>query len=109
LHLRSFKHSFSAEIRGLVDLYAPLTMEVLEAMARKEGIRVEYENEKDRLDDITRCRSLLVIALERDLERDILRTIHIQASHVGCGRDRDSNRDHIARYVEAFRSENSLG
>jgi hypothetical protein len=79
-HLRSFKQSFSAEIRGLVDLYAPLTMEVLEAMARKEGIRVEYKNEKDRLDDITRCRSLLLIALERDLARDILRTIHIQAS-----------------------------
>lgn len=77
--LRSFKQTYSAEIRGLVDLYGPVMMDVVEAMGRKQGIRAEYKSEKDRLDDITQHKSLLVIALERDLAPDILRTIHIQA------------------------------
>lgn len=74
-----FKQTYSAEIRGLVEICAPVAIRVVEAMARKRGIRLEYKNEKDRLDAVTPYKNLLTTALERDRARDILRTMHIQA------------------------------
>jgi hypothetical protein len=77
--LRSYKQTYCAEIRGLVDLCAPVAIDVVEAMARKRGIRVEYKDEKERLNAVIPYRNLLATALERDRARDILRTMHVQA------------------------------
>ena len=77
--LRNFEQTYSAEARGIVDLCAAVTLDVVEAMAHKRGIRVEDKNERDRLEALTQFKNLLAIALERDQARDILRTMHIQA------------------------------
>lgn len=47
--LRSFDQAYSAEVRGLVDGCGAVAIDVVESMARNQGIRVEYKNERDRL------------------------------------------------------------
>jgi len=118
--LHNFSHTYSAEIRGLVEGCAEATIDALESIARKRGIRVEYKNEKDRLDAVAPYKNLLVIALERDQARDILRTMHIQAclfASVRWNKSRKLNGNdlldfhHAAAglaYCQAFFTERSL-
>jgi hypothetical protein len=81
--LRNFVQTYSAEVRGLIDLQGEAILSFVEAAARKQGIPIEYQSENDRFAAISPFKNVLAFALESNQSskeaRNILRTIHVQA------------------------------
>lgn len=78
--IRSFQGAYSAEVRGAVDLVGDIAFEVMQDMARKARIVVPLLKESERQRHVNWLKNLLAFSLERDRGRDVLRTLHIEAS-----------------------------
>jgi len=119
--LRSFKQSYAAEARGIVDLVGNTTIDVMMSMARDRGITLAQPTPEERRKSENGFKNLLAFALEHEKAHETLRTMHILASlHASLrwnkGRKFKGNDlfdfHHAAAalaYCDAFFTEKSLG
>lgn len=118
--LRSFKQTYTDELRGIVDLAGEFIPEILAAMAHNEGILAGPVDPEEQRRTINKFKNMLVYVLEKDIERQNLRTLHILASlHASLRWDKRRrfaandvyDFDHAAAaigYCDAFFTERSL-
>ncbi|MBY3386305.1 hypothetical protein [Rhizobium laguerreae] len=78
--LRNFAQTYSAEVRGLVDLVAESANDIVFSVARQQGVDLAKPTEEERRTAINQFKNLFAIVLEKAKARNDLRTVHILAS-----------------------------
>lgn len=79
-NLRTFAQTYSAEVRGLIDLAAEGANDIVFSVARQQGVDLAKPTERERRTAVDQFKNLFAIALEKGKARKDLRTIHILAS-----------------------------
>lgn len=77
--LDCFRKAYSEEVRGVVDIAADEIMDVVLTMARDAGV-TDPPTAAQRAESERQFRNLFILALELDKARDVLPSMHIQAS-----------------------------
>lgn len=78
--LKTFKQSYAAEVRGIVDLVGGVAIDIVESMARDRGVILAQPSSKERRTSENAFKNLLAAALEHNKSRETLRTMHVLAS-----------------------------
>lgn len=78
--LRSFEQSYSAEVRGIVDLVGGIAIDIMMSMAHDQGITLKQPTPEERSRSESGFKNLFALALERNKACEALRTMHILAS-----------------------------
>ncbi len=78
--LRSFEQAYTAEAKGLVDLYGGTAVDAMMSMANDDGITLKPPSVLEQQEDEKQWKNLLFFALRRNKARHALRTLHILAS-----------------------------
>ncbi|MDH6268846.1 hypothetical protein M2360_004265 [Rhizobium sp. SG_E_25_P2] len=78
--IQSYEQSYSAEVRGVVDLMGDAIHQATMMLAESRGIVLNERTAEQKRVAENGFKNLLAISLERNKSRDTLRTIHILAS-----------------------------
>ena len=78
--IRTFAQTYSAEVRGLVDLIAEGANDLVFSVARQKGVDLSRPTDAERRTAVNQFKNLFAIILEKARARKELRTIHILAS-----------------------------
>lgn len=84
--LRSFEHTYSLELNGVLDLYAERAADVLSQIAQRATGSSAAKGGPEWIEQERACRNLLIAAFKQDATKDVLRTIHINTCLHACVR-----------------------
>ena len=78
--LHSFEQAYNNEARGIADSFGDVAASAMVSLAARDGIVLSQPSPEDRLEAENLWKHALFYALKKNKARDVLRTLHIDAS-----------------------------
>ena len=78
--LHNFEQTYNNEAKGIVDAFGDVAPGAMASLAASDGVVLSQPSPRERLEAENLWKHALFFALTRDKARDVLRTLHIDAS-----------------------------